>query len=284
MSHLLSLDNGVYRTVQRRIGPLARMFPSLSFHRRFVSIVWRASLKAKRGAYDDHQWSLSSLEIIRALEAVNVRFEITGLEHLMAPQSPCLVVGNHMSTLETGALPAIIQPIRKVTFVVKESLLEYPVFKHVMRSREPIPVTQTNPRLDLKRVLEEGPERLARGYSLVVFPQGARRAVFDPAKFNSIAVKLAQRAGVPIVPVALATDAWGLGRRLSDFGRIDPSKTVRFAFGEPVWVRGRGVEEHRAIIDFIERHLRQWGVIEGPGGAPSPPAMAPGATLACGEN
>ena len=104
--------------------------------------------------------------------------------------------------------------------------------------------------------------RLARGISLVVFPQGARQQVFDSGQFNSIAVKLAQRAGVPLVPVALATDAWGVGRRLADFGRIDPSKTVRFAFGEPMWVRGRGTDEHQAIVEFIQGNLRNWGAAE----------------------
>jgi 1-acyl-sn-glycerol-3-phosphate acyltransferase len=71
---------------------------------------------------------------------------------------------------------------------------------------------------------------------------------------------------VPIVPLALDTSAWGLGRRLTDFGRIDPSKTVRFAFGEPLHVRGRGADEHQAIVNFIRGHLRTWGApeIDGP--------------------
>jgi 1-acyl-sn-glycerol-3-phosphate acyltransferase len=262
MSHLLPLENGAYRTDPKRVSLFGRRFPSLVFHRRFVSIVFHASAQAKRGNYGDHEWSQSSLAIIHALEKVGVRFDVTGLDHLRTPDTPCLIVGNHMSTLETGVLPALIQPIRKVTFVVKEGLLEYPVFKHVMRSRDPIPVTQSNPRVDFKRVMEEGVDRLARGFSLVIFPQGARRPVFDAGQFNTIGVKLAQRAGVPIVPLALLTDAWGLGRRLPDFGPIDPSKTVHFAFGKPLWVRGRGTDEHQAIVDFISDRLREWGAPE----------------------
>ena len=262
MSHLLPIENGTYRTDPKRASLFARRFPSLAFHRRFVSIVFHASAQAKRGVYGDHQWSLSSLAIIHALEKVGVRFDVTGLDHLRTPETPCLIVGNHMGTLETAVLPALIQPIRKVTFVVKEGLLEYPVFKHVMRTRDPIAVTQSNPRVDFKRVMEQGVERLARGISLVVFPQGARRPVFDAGQFNTIAVKLAQRAGVPIVPFALLTDAWALGRRLADFGPIDPTKTVHFAFGEPLWVNGRGTDEHQAIIDFIRGRLREWGAPE----------------------
>ena len=47
-----------------------------------------------------------------------------------------------MSSLETMVLPAIVQPIKHVTFVVKASLLNYPIFKYVMRSRDPVAVTR----------------------------------------------------------------------------------------------------------------------------------------------
>jgi len=163
-----------------------------------------------------------------------------------------------MGTLETMVLPAIIQPIREVTFVVKKALVDYPVFKHVMRSRDPIAVTQTDPRADLKLMLKGGQQRLAKGISLVVFPQGERSSGFEPSQFNSIGVKLAGRADVPIVPLALKTDAWPVGKIISDVGTIDPSKKVCFAFGEPVRVEGRGAEENEAIIQFISEKLKQW--------------------------
>jgi hypothetical protein len=35
---------------------------------------------------------------------------------------------------------------------------------------------------------------------------------------------------------------------------------VRIEFGEPLTVHGRGAEEHRACLDFIQSRLRQWGV------------------------
>jgi 1-acyl-sn-glycerol-3-phosphate acyltransferase len=71
-------------------------------------------------------------------------------------------------------------------------------------------------------------------------------------------VKLAQRAGVPIVPFALDTGAWGIGKWISDMGRIDPSRKVRFAFGEPMTVHGRGAAEHQAIVRFISNKLAAW--------------------------
>lgn len=93
---------------------------------------------------------------------------------------------------------------------------------------------------------------------MIVFPEGERAKAFDPKRFNSIGVKLAGRANVPIVPVALRTDAWKHGKLLGDFGPIDPSKKVRIAFGPAIQVTGRGTVEQEAILQFIQHHLDQW--------------------------
>ena len=248
-----------YHSPQGRPSLLARRFPSFRFYLSLARVVWRAGFKAKRGRYDDEEWSASSHDTRRALERVGVRLEITGLDHLEGLDSACLFIGNHMSILETFVLPGLIRPHMPVTFIVKDSLLTYPVFGHVMRSRDPIAVSRANPREDLKAVLEGGKERLARGVSLIIFPQTTRTPHFDPAEFNTLGVKLARRAGVPVVPVALLTDAWGTGKRFKDFGKIDPSKAVHLAFGEPLWVEGRGEAEHEAIISFIQGKLKEWG-------------------------
>ncbi len=254
----LTYANGVYQTVPITPSRFARVFPSLTFYTKFFSTVLRASAQARRSRYDDGAWGQSSLKVLRALESVGVRFEISGIEHVEQLETPCVVVGNHVSTMETTVLPAMIQPIRKVTFIVKSSLLTYPIFGHVMRSRDPIAVSQTNPRQDFKTVMDEGMDRLKRRISMVVFPQGARTDLFDPASFNTIGVKLAQRANVPVVPLALATGAWGNGKIIKDLGKIDPTKKVHFAFGQPMWIEGRGTDENRAIIDFITTKLQAW--------------------------
>jgi 1-acyl-sn-glycerol-3-phosphate acyltransferase len=131
-----------------------------------------------------------------------------------------------------------------------------------MRSRDPITVGRSNPRDDLKAVLEGGAERLKAGRSIVIFPQTTRTPVFDPGSFNTIGVKLAKKAGVPVVPIALKTDAWGNGRILKDYGRIIPSRRVHFAFGKPLLIRDRGNEEHAAIIEFISGKLKEWSIEE----------------------
>lgn len=250
--------DSVYRSDSGNISPFAGICPELTFYSRFIAIAYRASIKAKKNRYDYEAWCQSSFDVLRALESAGVCIEITGIENIKQLDTPCVVIGNHMSVLETVVLPVIILPYRKMTNIVKQSLLEYPVFKHIMRSLNPIAVNRTNPRQDLKVVLEEGMDRLKRGISIVVFPQTTRTLSFDAAKFNTLGIKLAQKAGVPVVPLALLTDAWGNGKYVKDFGKIDSSKNVRISFGEPMWIQNKGRDEHQAVIQFIDRNLRAW--------------------------
>lgn len=247
-----------YQSPERRPGLVARLWPSLAFYTKLLWIVYKAGSKANWDRYDGTAWALSSEEVLRLLERIGCHIEVSGLDSVRATDGPCVIVGNHMSTLETFVLPCFIQPWRNTTFVVKHSLLTYPLFGEVLRSRNPVVVGRTNPREDLATVLGKGSERLAEGTSIIVFPQSTRSPVFDPARFNTIGVKLARRAGVPIVPLALKTDAWANGTRFKDFGPIHAERTVHFAFGQPLSVTGQGKEEHHHICEFIAGKMAEW--------------------------
>lgn len=254
--HKIPYTNSYYLTERR---PATTFFPSLNFYLHLFCIIYRASRFAKKGRYDGSDWMESSYEVMQQLEKIGIRIEISGIENLVAAEGPVVIIGNHMSMMETLLLPVMIQPIKPVTFVVKESLLAYPVFKYVMRSRNPITVTRTNPRQDLKTVLKEGLGKLQNGMSIIVFPQTTRSHAFDAKQMSSIGVKLAKNAGVPIVPLALKTDCWQNGKKFKDFGRLNPNKKAHYAFGPALKVADKGEAEHAAINAFITGKLQQWG-------------------------
>ncbi len=254
----LTFKNNSYKTEDRHISFIARLLPSVVLYFKSFIIVAKIGWVAKKSRFNDKEMHDSSLSVFRALESVGVQIEITGLENLKKPEGPCVIVANHMSTFETLALASIIVPFKKMTFVIKEEIASYPLFKHAMVAAKTITVGRKNPREDFRAVMEGGVERLKMGISIVIFPQTTRYIDFEPQKFNTIGVKLAKKANVPIVPLALKTDAWQVGKYLKDFGKIDISKKVYFAFGEPLWIKGSGSEEHQKIIEFIQNKLRQW--------------------------
>ena len=93
--------------------------------------------KAKKGIYDTEGWRLSSFRVMQALERTGLQISISGVEHLQSLDGPCVVVGNHVSMMDTVVLPAIISQEMPITFIIKQSLMDYPVFKHVMRFQKP---------------------------------------------------------------------------------------------------------------------------------------------------
>jgi 1-acyl-sn-glycerol-3-phosphate acyltransferase len=231
---------------------------STYFLARFLRIVFRNRNLAVQGKYDNDQWVSSSLDVFRLIEECGGRFHITGLEHLRREPGPVVVISNHMSVLENMVFPGIIAQNRRVTFVVKESLVKYPVFGPVMRSRNPIVLSRSNPREDLKTVMSQGLELLKRGSSIMIFPQSTRKSEFIPEEFNSIGVKLAGRAKVPVIPVAIKTDFWRNGRIIKDLGPIYRKNPIYMTFGESVTIRGNGKEEHARIVGFISSELSKW--------------------------
>ena len=205
----------------------------LYFTLKYASIVLRTRKEAIRKVYDTKAWTDSSFEILRFIENTGGIFHITGMENITKSAGPVLFISNHMSTLETMILPSIIGPHRELTFVVKESLVKHPLFGDVMRSRNPIVVGRTDPRKDLEAVMNGGVELLNNGISIVIFPQSTRSLEFKPEEFNSLGVKLAKKAGVEVVPVALKTDFWGNGKLIKELGPLDRHKHIHIKFGEP---------------------------------------------------
>jgi 1-acyl-sn-glycerol-3-phosphate acyltransferase len=248
-----------YRTPQNQSWWLASRFPGLFLYTRIIQVTLAAARRCSRNAYTLDKKIASSASVLRTLERIGANVEVQNMSAFIELKTACVFVANHMSALETFILPCFIMPYRRITFVVKKSLTRYPILKHAINSLDPIVVDRKHPRKDLKTVLEQGVNCLKQNISVLLFPQTTRSLDFDPAQFNTLGIKLSKKSHMPIVPIALKTDAWGIGHRLKDIGKIDPSKPVRMAFGDPIPVSGNGKQEHREILSFIGETLRKWG-------------------------
>ncbi len=229
------------------------------FYWKNFMIFSRSGRCAKRGELDGEHQIFYSNQNIKLIEECGGRIHLRGLDKLRALNGrPVVLIGNHMSLLETAVFHAIIRPYMDFTFVIKAALLDVPHFGDIMRGIGAIDVGRDNPREDLKTVLTRGKETLDSGKSVIIFPQSTRSVVFDPSKFNSIGIKLAKNAGVPIVPFALKTDFLSNGKLVRDLGPINRDKDVWFEFADPVEVTGNGKEAQQSIIDFIQSRLACW--------------------------
>lgn len=229
------------------------------YYLRLFRLIYVGHRYSLQGKFDRQGWSELSHGVMRAIEGCGGIIHISGAEHLRELHGPVVYVSNHMSMIETLLIPCLVLTFNDyLSTVIKQSLMRYPYFKTVLKQFDAITVTRENPRKDLKTVLRKGEEILKRGWAVSVFPQSTRSTSVDPEDFNTLGVKLAKKANVPIVPLALKTDFLRPGKIFRDFGRLDRSKKICFKFGEPLRVEGNGRETHEKILNFITVTLRQW--------------------------
>ncbi|MES1993666.1 MAG: lysophospholipid acyltransferase family protein [Pseudomonadota bacterium] len=131
---------------------------------------------------------------------VGLRFTVQGLEHL--PAGPAVVLCKHQSALETFLLPLILPP---QVWVLKRELLRIPLFGPCMALMQPIAIDRSQSRTALKDLLVQGQERLRQGLWVVVYPEGTRVPPGGSLPYQKGGIWLAQRAGVPVVPIAVNT-------------------------------------------------------------------------------
>lgn len=229
----------------------------LALHGHFIWEIMKARRLVAGNAYTRAAWGETAHAIFKMVEQCNGRFHITGLDNIHNLNEPVVFVSNHVSSLEGNVLGCLLPFHQEVSFVIKESLTRYPVFGPVVEARQPITVGRTNPREDLQKVLQDGTQMLQNGRSIILFPQHTRTATFVPEEFNSLGVKLAKRAGVPIVPIAVKTDFLINGRFLRDFGPLDRTQPIHIAFGQPFQVENNK-KAHHDIVQFIEKHWAAW--------------------------
>lgn len=146
------------------------------------------------------------------------RLRLRGIENI--PDRPCIVVANHESYLDAPALIGLLPKAliaRSVTWVKESSVMER-VVRLATRGRNMIVV---HTRGDLGATLRSSVAILEAGYNLLVFPEGLRSRDGKLASFRPGFAMIAQRTGVPVIPVAIegALEAMPYKKIMPRFGK-----------------------------------------------------------------
>jgi 1-acyl-sn-glycerol-3-phosphate acyltransferase len=139
----------------------------------------------------------SRLMLAGAKTILGIRYRVLGAENL--PPPPYIVLAKHQSAWETLAFQVIFPP---QVWVVKRELLWIPFFGWGLAMLAPIAIDRASGPRALTQLLEQGRERLARRYCIVIFPEGTRIAPGSRGKYQVGGAWLAVKTGTPVVPVA----------------------------------------------------------------------------------
>lgn len=111
-----------------------------------------------------------------------------------------VVVANHESTADPFLLSYLPWDMR---WVAKEELFKLPLLGLLMRAGGDIPIRRGE-RGSVARMMAECRRALDAGIPIMMFPEGTRSRTGELLPFKDGAFELAIKAGVPILPLALA--------------------------------------------------------------------------------
>ena len=168
------------------------------------------------------------------------RLRVEGREHI-DPKGAYVVTVNHQSMVD---IPLMYVLPLNFKWVSKKEVQKMPIFGWVLWMHGDIPVERGS-RRSAKRMMERCVERLSRGTSVIVFPEGTRTRTGEIGRFKDGAFLVAKSAGVGIQPVVI-DGTWSLMKgwrvRMPHTFRVrvlDPIPPERVASSEARELAGR---------------------------------------------
>ena len=160
------------------------------------------------------QWAIFCIWWLKI--TVNIKTKVIGQENIL--HSPCIIISNHQSTWETLAFQTIFPPH---TWVLKRELLWFPVFGWSLALLNPIIINRGDKLNAIKKVIRQGSDRLKKGISIVIYPEGTRQPYKQLGAYQNGGSAIAKKTGHSIVPVYHnAGKLWAKGSFIKKPGEI----------------------------------------------------------------
>jgi carboxylesterase len=175
-----------------------------------------------------------------------------------------ILASNHQSWMDVQVLAAACP--RRVHFMAKREFERWPVLRHLIRLSESVYVHRGGD----EAALESMAQALRSGWAVAIYPEGTipgeedvPRVAVDPETGllpgRTGVVRLALKAGVPVVPVGVS----GTGRAFPpeiyprlELLRMPANTPVRIRFGEPIsYDQYRGHPDDRKLFRELTNEL-----------------------------
>lgn len=178
-----------------------------------------------------------------------IEWKVEGWDNL--PDGPAILLPKHQSSWETMWLPSMMP--RDLTFVYKRELNWLPFFGWGLASAQMISIDRRKGQDAFEQVVEQGKDRLARGWWIVIFPEGTRTPPGSLRRYKTGGARLASRTGALAVPIAVNSgELWPRNAFIRRPGLITVS------IGPPIDPAGRSPEEVAARVEaWIETEMRR---------------------------
>lgn len=181
------------------------------------------------------------------LRVAGLKLTVVGKENI--PNEPCVFVGNHQSNFDT---PVILSNMNRLTgAVAKKEMKKIPIMSYWMTQIHCVFMDRENPREALKAIAE-GIENLKNGYSMIIFPEGTRSRSNNMGEFKKGSMRLAIKAGVPIVPITFYDTYKAME---GNNGKIKKAN-AELIIDKPIYLEGMSKEEKAKISEVVQNIIQ----------------------------
>ena len=200
-----------------------------------------------------------------AWKVLGIRFKIFGDEHIPSTGG-AVIASNHISYLDFALIGTPAAPKnRYIRFMAKKEIFDNKLAGPLMRGMKHISVDREKGSSSLVAAMRA----LRAGEIIGIFPEATISLSWEVKELKSGAVRLAQGAGVPIIPVAL----WGSQRILTKGKKPNLKRKkipIYIAYGEPYMISKEAdvIEEETLLREKISEllHLVQENYPDSPKG------------------
>lgn len=165
-------------------------------------------------------------------------------EEKIPTEGSVLFVSNHQGNFD---IPILLGYINKPKgFIAKVELLKLPLIRTWMTHMKCVFMDRSDIRQSLK-VINQAAGYLKEGYSMVIFPEGTRSKSESLGEFKPGSLKLAVKAGVPIVPITIH----GSYKIMEENGFIIKPAHVEITISDPIPTAGLTKEQAAELPERV---------------------------------
>ncbi|MBN2032628.1 MAG: 1-acyl-sn-glycerol-3-phosphate acyltransferase [Deltaproteobacteria bacterium] len=181
------------------------------------------------------------------LKVCGVKVEIKGYQPALG-KLPRIYMANHCSYFDIFALLSALPVDFK--FIVKQELMEIPVFGHAMKRAGYIGIERQDPRKAMKS-MQKAAERIRKGASVLIFPEGTRSDEGKLQPFKPGGFHLALKSGCDIVPITITGS-----HRIAPKGSWSIRRgAIHINVGEAIPLKGRSRKNMREVMDEVKKAM-----------------------------
>ena len=199
------------------------------------------------------------------LKAFLIPVTVEGRQNLEKNQS-YVFVANHQGIFDIFLIYGHLG--RNFKWMMKKQLGHIPFLGYACKKSHQIFVDKSGPKA-VKRTYDAAREILQEGYSVTVFPEGARSFTGHMGKFRKGAFALADELQLPVVPLTI-NGSFDILPRTRGFVNIVNWHPLRLTIHEPIYPIGKGPENvdatlrqaYDSVMSAMEPQYQ--GVVENP--------------------